>query len=197
MYSTLLIRLHTVKWFHVLLYMTNNSIKHQSFVYAQLNNQFYFYQFNQPLVIPLNSFFSDRTLSGATTSGQSRPGSDGNERVLRISQSSIISGASQSDYLISYPEPSLGSGSYLFAEIQLVYSIAPADWVCRLYGDKDEMINPIICECSKLKQREYKTKYDWVGNVIDRELCKTLKFDHNTNICTTSENETENLSGIL
>ena len=28
-----------VKWFHVLLFITNNSIKHQSFVYTQLNNQ--------------------------------------------------------------------------------------------------------------------------------------------------------------
>ena len=30
---------HTVKWFQVLLCITNNSIKHESFVYTALNNQ--------------------------------------------------------------------------------------------------------------------------------------------------------------
>ena len=38
----------------------------------------------------------DRTLSGATTLGQSRPGSDGNKGVL------LIPGASPLDYLVSY-----------------------------------------------------------------------------------------------
>ena len=28
-----------VKWFHVLLWIANNSIEHQSFVYAQLEEQ--------------------------------------------------------------------------------------------------------------------------------------------------------------
>ena len=45
----------------------------------------------------------DRTLSGATTLGQSGPGSDGNEMVLRILQSSSIIEASPSYYLVSYP----------------------------------------------------------------------------------------------
>ena len=39
----------------------------------------------------------DRILLGATTPGQSEPGSDDNEGVLRIPQSSSISGASPSD----------------------------------------------------------------------------------------------------
>ena len=34
-----LILLHCVKWFQVLLYIANNSIKHYSFVYSQLNDQ--------------------------------------------------------------------------------------------------------------------------------------------------------------
>ena len=38
----------------------------------------------------------DRTLSGATTPGQSGPGSNGKEGVLLIPQSSSISGASPS-----------------------------------------------------------------------------------------------------
>ena len=30
----------------------------------------------------------------------------------------------------------------------------------------------------KLAQREYKTRHDWVGNMIHWELFKKLKFDH-------------------
>ena len=43
----------------------------------------------------------DRTLSGATTPGQSGPRSDGNERVLCIPQSSSITGTSLPDYIWS------------------------------------------------------------------------------------------------
>ena len=45
----------------------------------------------------------DRTLSGTTPPGQSGPGSYGNEGVLRIAQSSSITGISPSDCLVSYP----------------------------------------------------------------------------------------------
>ena len=38
------------------------------------------------------------------------------------------------------------------------------------------MINYIISECSKLTQKKYKTRHDWVGKVIHSELCKRLKF---------------------
>ena len=44
----------------------------------------------------------DRTLSGATTSAQSEPGSDGNKGVLHIPQICCITGASPSDRLVSY-----------------------------------------------------------------------------------------------
>ena len=44
----------------------------------------------------------DRTLLGATTPGQSEPGSNSNEGVLRIPQISKA-GASPTDGLISYP----------------------------------------------------------------------------------------------
>ena len=40
---------------------------------------------------------------------------------------------------------------------------------CRLCGDRDETIKAMISECSKLAQKEYKTRHDWVGKV---------KFDH-------------------
>ena len=42
----------------------------------------------------------------------------------------------------------------------------------------DETTNHIISECSKLAQKEYKTRVDWVGKVIHRELCKDFKFHH-------------------
>ena len=51
---------------------------------------------------------------------------------------------------------------------------------CRLCGDRNETINHVISECSKLAQREYKARHDWVGKVIHREMCKKFKFD-NTN----------------
>ena len=49
---------------------------------------------------------------------------------------------------------------------------------CRLCGDRDETINHIISGCSKLAQKEFNTRHDWVGKVIHRELCKKFKFNH-------------------
>ena len=49
---------------------------------------------------------------------------------------------------------------------------------CRLCGDRDETITHKISECSKLAQREYKARHDWVGKVIHWEMCKKFKFDH-------------------
>ena len=71
----------------------------------------------------------DSTLSGATPPGQSRPGSDGNEGVFRIPQSSSFTGTSLSDCLVLYPGHSLvgGGWSYLSAEMQPIYSTAPTD----------------------------------------------------------------------
>ena len=34
---------------------------------------------------------------------------------------------------------------------------------CRLYDDKDEMINHILIKCSKQGQKEYKTRHVWGG----------------------------------
>ena len=72
----------------------------------------------------------DRALSGATTPGQSGPGSDDNEGVLCIPQSPSITGTSPSDCLVSYP------GHLLVGVLLLcsgavsvsVYSTAPANW---------------------------------------------------------------------
>ena len=49
---------------------------------------------------------------------------------------------------------------------------------CRLCGDRDETINHIISECSKLAQKEYKARHDWVGKVIHWEMSRKFQFDH-------------------
>ena len=49
---------------------------------------------------------------------------------------------------------------------------------CRLCGDRDETINHIISECSKLAQKEYKARHDSVGKVIHWEMYKKFRFDH-------------------
>ena len=66
----------------------------------------------------------DRTLASASTPGKSKLGSDDNEGVLLISQSSSITEPSPSDYLVSYPGNSFGD-SCPSVETQSVYSTAP------------------------------------------------------------------------
>ena len=43
---------------------------------------------------------------------------------------------------------------------------------------RGEAIYHIVSECSKLAQKEYKTRHDWVGKVIHWEMCKKFKSDH-------------------
>ena len=52
------------------------------------------------------------------------------------------------------------------------------NWKRSLCGDRDEMINHNISECSKLLQKEYKIRHDWVENVVYLKLRKKLKFEH-------------------
>ena len=52
-------------------------------------------------------------LSGATIPAQSRPGSHDNKEELDFPQISIITGASSSDFLVSYPRHSLGESCYI------------------------------------------------------------------------------------
>ena len=66
----------------------------------------------------------DMTPSGAITPGQSGPGSDSNEGVLCIPQSSSITGISPSYCLVLHLGHPLGE-SYLSAEKQSVFSTAP------------------------------------------------------------------------
>ena len=98
------------KQLQVLLYTTNNSIKQQSFVYTQLNDQtvlfltiwfsmsFVCIQFKcqtvltvvTDRVLSMGQRPIDRTLLVITTPGQSEPGSDGNEGVLHISKAPAL-----------------------------------------------------------------------------------------------------------
>ena len=54
-------------------------------------------------------WYIERTISSATTPGQCGPGSDRNDRVLHIPQSSSITGASPSDCFVSYQDTRRGS----------------------------------------------------------------------------------------
>ena len=114
-----------------MLHIANNSIKHQLFVYTQLNDQTVLFQaiqfsISHSFKCQMSIWPKDRTLSGATTLGQSGAKSDGNEGGVSIPQNSCITGASPSDCLVSYPGYSFGE-SYFSAEMQSVYSTFPAE----------------------------------------------------------------------
>ena len=89
-----------------------------------MSKQSYFKQFSFAKVHSLVLF--DRTLSGATTPGQSGPQSDVNEGVLNNPKSSGVTGTSPLDCLVSYPGHSLGE-VYPSSEKQLVYSTASSN----------------------------------------------------------------------
>ena len=115
-----------------------------------MSKQFYFKQINLAWIRSLNAKISigkeprfssiqpiDKTLIRCYHSGQNGAGSDGNKGILRILQSSIITGTSPSDCLVSYPGHTLGWGSYPSVEVQSVYSTAPADWATQECREKN------------------------------------------------------------
>ena len=55
---------------------------------------------------------------------------------------------------------------------------------CRLCGDRDETTNHIRSKCSRLAQKEYKTRDDWVGKVIHWNLNLTIRTNDK---CTTQQ----------
>ena len=46
------------------------------------------------------------------------------------------------------------------------------------YDETNETVNNILSECSKLAQKEYKSRYDWARKKINWELYKRIKFDY-------------------
>ena len=82
----------------------------------------------------------DRTLSGATILSQSGLGSNGNERVLCIFQSSSITGASPSNRLMSYQGHSLKWGLPLCRDaVGVFYSPNQLGW----YSDWNMIVTTI------------------------------------------------------
>ena len=69
---------------------------------------------------------------------------------------------------------------------------------CRQCSDREEAINHIISGCSKLAQKEYKARHDWMGKVINWEMCKKFQFDNANkwymqNLAPVLENDTHKL----
>ena len=65
-------------------------------------------------------------------------------------------------------------------------------------GDRNETINHIISECSKLARKDYNIRHDRVGKVIYWKLCQKLKLDYTNkwymhNPASILENETYKL----
>ena len=50
--------------------------------------------------------------------------------------------------------------------------------LCRMCRQKEETVMHIICECTKLAQKEYKRRHDLVGTAIQWELCEQVEFNH-------------------
>ena len=68
----------------------------------------------------------NKTLSDSTIPGRNKPERNCNEGVLRIIQSSSITGSSPSHCSVPYQAHALGE-AYPSVEMQSVYSVAPAD----------------------------------------------------------------------
>ena len=84
-----------------------NCQKHFYFKLFSLVKKFEFKQFR----LAVSSIYPiDRALSGATIPGKSGPENNGKKGVLRIPQSSSITGTSPSDCFVSYPGHSLRWG---------------------------------------------------------------------------------------
>ena len=43
-------------------------------------------------------------------------------------------------------------------------------------GKADETVNHLLSECSKMAQREYKRRHDWLGKRVHWEICHRLQF---------------------
>ena len=92
--------------FQTIQFSISTQFKCKSTVYLSKTFLFQAIRFSQTVEFCISMQFIsiqpiDRARSGATIPGQTGPGSNGNEGVLRISQSSSINGTSPSDCLVS------------------------------------------------------------------------------------------------
>ena len=108
------------------------------FVHTQLNVKTVLFQAIQFSVSTQISYIwpINRTLSGTTTPDQNGPESGGNERVLRIPQSSSITGTSTSDCLASYLGHSLGAELFPLCSdvVDEFYSPSRLDNFCKNFS---------------------------------------------------------------
>ena len=119
-------------------------------------------------------------LSGATTLGQSGPGSNGKEGVLRIPQSSSTAGTSPSDCLASYAGHSLGR-SYPSAEVQSVYSTAPQYWAILRVKCQTVLFQIIQFSISTQFRRQKQFYFKQFSSALVHRLnVKTVVFSINT-----------------
>ena len=87
----------------------------------------------------------DGTLSGATSPGQSGPGSDGNEGVFCILQHSSITGTSPSHCLVSYPDTCWESLTLLRRSSRCILQLQPTGQSSRL-SDRSKTVHSMsIC----------------------------------------------------
>ena len=109
-----------------------------------------------------------RTLSGATIQGQSWLGSDGNEGVLLIPQSSSITEASPSDYLVSYHQDTRWRGG-LFHQQR-------SSW-CILQLKPTRQFTTTVAHRTKLNETVYKDS-KWRRRMIWLHLQISLDAEH-------------------
>ena len=125
LFQTILLTMSTVS--------ISKTVQFQTIQNSTISKQYYFKTvLFQAIRFSISIHFSflqliGRSLSSATTPGQSGPESDGNEGVFRIPQSFSITGASLSDCLVSYLGFSLEE-YYPSAEKQCMYFAATVDW---------------------------------------------------------------------
>ena len=133
-----------------MLCITNDSIKHQSFIFTQLNVKTVLFQ---AIHFTISTHFSsigptDRNLSGTTTPSHNGPGSDGNEGILCIPQNLRITEASPSDCLMSYPGHTLGE-SYPSAEMQSMYLFCSPSRLGWLNKETKPKLSLVLTQCKK------------------------------------------------
>ena len=141
-----------------------------------MSKQYYFKQFSLAYVCRLNiktvlfqtiqfrirTLFSSNWLIGRTLSS----GSDGNEGVLRINQSSSITATAPSDCLVPYPGHLFGEGVLPLCRDTVGAFYSP-NWLGKVGGEVTVVVrgNNI-----KRKVKTYKHKVNMVGHHFTRQI---------------------------
>ena len=129
----------------------------------------------------------DRTLSGATTPVQSRPGSDSNKGVLCILQSSNITEISPLDCLMLNPGHSL-------TEMQLEYSTATANWA-NIYKDSIDIELVVLGDKHFLADAIIRPNLIW-RSWFDYHIYKKITVTKHHSLCIYANQDIDVLSSI-